>query len=182
MTPELINNINLVISGELMLSLMELNEMNHCHEMGLQGYKRFHRYWAMDRQRHAIMLSNFVVEYHHIVPQIAVDYNSESSPTSPTLLDALTKMYNMSKTQLDTIKKCAKMAIDEGEDLLMGMLESMLKDESLECERYYREILEISFVKSDPGFIACHSEKLHCKYKEKEKEYFGYKDPKYGGV
>ena len=175
MTPELLNSINAIISGELIMSAMELNEMNHCHEMGFQGYKRFHRFYSMDRQRHALMLSNFVVEFHHQTPVISVSYNS-SNTTSASLLEAMQRMHDLSVNHLKLLKSTAKMAIDEGEDLLMGMLEKLLKDESCEVARYYREVKDLTYVNSDRKYILLHSDKLHTKYKEKEKEYFNYVD------
>ena len=175
MTPELLSNINTIISGELTMSVMELNEMNHCHEMGFQGYKRFHRFYSMDRHRHAIMLSNFVVEHHHVSPTISISYNS-SNTTSGSLLEAMQRMHDLSVNHLNLLKTVAKMAIDQGEDLLMGMIEKMVKDESCELAKYYREVKELSYVNSDRAYVMLHSDKLHTKYKEKEKEYFNYYD------
>jgi len=175
MTPELLVNINNIISGELTLSCMELNEMNNCHEMGFQGYKRFHRFYSMDRQRHALMLSNFVVEHHHQSPVISISFNS-SNVTSGSLLEAVQRMHDLSIKHLRIIKSTAKMAIDAGEDLLMGMLEKMLIDESCEVAKYYREVQELTYVNNDKSYILLHNDKLHTKYKEKEKEYFNYYD------
>lgn len=180
MTPILLSTINEIINWEFTLSLMEINEMNHCHEMGLQGYKRFHRFWACDRHRHATMLCNHLVEYQHTIPNITISYSSNGTSSS-SLLESLQKMYDACKIQLNRLKNAAKLAIDEGEDFLMDMIEKMVKDQSMECERYYREILELRFTNSDRTFIACHSEKLHCKYKEKEMKYFHYEDKPYGG-
>jgi ferritin len=175
MTPKLLTNINAVISGELTMSAMELNEMNHCHEMGFQGFKRFHRFYAMDRQRHALMLSNFVVEYHHVTPVISVSYNSANT-TSSSLLEAMQRMHDLSVNHLELLKSTAKMAIDEGEDLLMGMLEKLLRDESCEVARYYREVKDLTYTNSDRSYVLLRSDKLHTKYKDKEKEYFNYQD------
>jgi ferritin len=175
MTPQLLANIDSIISGELLMSAMEINEMNHCHEMGFQGYKRFHRFYSMDRHRHAIMLSNFLVEHHHQVPVITLSYNSINNQAS-SLLEAVQRMHDLSVNHLTLLKNTAKMAIDEREDLLMGMIEDMLKDESCEVAKYYREVKELTYVNSDKTYVMLHSDKLHTKYKEKEKEYFNYYD------
>ena len=55
-------------------------------------------------------------------------------------------------------------------------LEKMVKDESCELAKYYREVKELSYVNSDRSYVMLHSDKLHTKYKEKEKEYFNYYD------
>lgn len=170
--PELFTAVSDIINSEFNLSIVEANEMCICHEMGLQGYKRFHRFNCMDRHRHAIMLSNFLVEFHHTMPSIAVSHKSAN--VSTTLIESLQKMYDISIAHIKKLKTTAKLAIDSGEDLLMGMIEKMIKDESEEAERYWREILELQNANSDPAFTMLHSAKLHCKYKEKEKKYFNY--------
>ncbi len=172
MTPTLLQAVNEIINWEFTLSLTEINEMNHCHEMGLQGYKRFNRYWSKDRFKHATMLCNFLVEHHHTVPSITVSYSSNGG-VATSLLDSLQKMYETSKTHIARLKAASKTAIAEGEDYLMGYLEDMIADQSPELEKYHREILLLQSTGHDKVFIAIHSDTLHEKYKIKEKEYIG---------
>ena len=54
------------------------------------------------------------------------------------------------------------------------MIEKMVKDESEELNRYWREIQEVTNTGSDKTFLALHSKCLHEKYKKKEKKYFNY--------
>jgi ferritin len=177
MSPDLINSVSDIINSELTMCMVELNEMAVCHQKGLQGYKRFHRFNSMDRQRHAIMLTNFLVEYTHTCPTIIVQYVGQANGNgngNASLVTCLQKMYDLSQAHLLKLKTVAALAATSGEDLLLGQLESMISDESGEAERYYREILELQNVNSDPVFTMIHSEKLHCKYKKKELKYFNY--------
>lgn len=173
MTPQLTVALNEIIATELVLSMAELNEMNHSQEMGLQGYKRFHRFYSMDRHRHALMLSNYIVEHHNIAPVITVTFDSRSY-VSASLLESLKSMHSRSSTHLMNLKRAAKMAAVEDDDALMGMLECLIEDETWELARYAREVQELTFSGGDKSFMLLHSDKLHCKYKKKEKEYFNY--------
>ncbi|MEB4947405.1 hypothetical protein RXP08_29870, partial [Pseudomonas aeruginosa] len=111
----------------------------------------------------------------HQTPVISLSYNSINAQSS-SLVEAMQRMHDLSVNHLNLLKSTAKMAIEESEDLLMGMLEDMLKDESCEVAKSYREVKELTYVSGDKNYVLLHSKTLHDKYKEKEKEYFNYYD------
>lgn len=170
MTPQLMATINGIISTEESMRLLELHEMSQCHLSGLQGFKRLHRYKAMDRGRHSIMLRCFVTEYDHTEPNVKVVYDTPTNGTS--FADHIKLMHDKSLAHIGTLKYASKMAFDEGEHLLGDYLMKMIEDQSEELEVYYRLWLDVKRENADMNYI---SDKLHKKYKAKERKYFCYK-------
>jgi hypothetical protein len=171
MTNQLMESINKIISAEETVRLLELHEMNQSHMLGLQGFKRLHRFKAMDRERHSIMLQCFMAEYYHLEPNFSVTFSKPIAAYS--FLDSIKSMYDKCKDHITSLKIAAKMAFDEGEDLLGDYLEMMVKDQSKEAECYWRLWLDCSRQNADLNYI---SKELHEKMKHKEKKYYNFKN------
>jgi ferritin len=167
---ELVALVNNIIATEEIVRQIELHESSQAHVMGLQGFKRFHRYNAMDRAKHSMMLRCHLEEYHHVEPYISINF--ETPKDTATQVESLKIMYDKSKSHIETLSTAMKMAFDEGETLLGDYIGCLIKDESKEAEQYNRIILDMKREGADVNFI---SHELHEKYKKKEKKYFNYK-------
>lgn len=165
--------VNGIISTEEQMRFFEEHEMNQAHVVSLEGLKRFHRYRAMDRGRHSLMLQCFVAENYHIEPMINISYQTPMNNLS--LIDALKMMHDKSASHIESLKSVAKMAFDENDHLLGGYLEDMIADQSKELNEYYRIWSDCKRENADLNYI---SKELHCKYKHLEKKKFGYTSTK----
>lgn len=163
MTPQLTAMLNNIIAGEETLALMEQYEMNQAHVESLHGFKRFHRYRSMDRQRHSIMLQNFIAENYHTEPMISMSFATPSSGMS--LADGLKAMHDKGIVHLSLLKSACNASFSEDEHLLAGYLEMMIKDQMDEISDYYRIWMAVKREDADLNYI---SDKLHKKYKCKE--------------
>lgn len=173
MTNQLMEMVNKIISAEEYMALLEAHEMNQSHLISMHGPKRLHRYMAMDRGRHSLKLQCFMVEYFHVEPTISVSFTKPSGTSS--LVDSFKMMYDKSIDHITTLKTTAKMAFDEGEDLLGDYLERMVVDQSKEAECYYRIWMDFKRDNADFNYL---SKELHKKYKGYEREKFHFKSSK----
>lgn len=167
--------LDTIVANELKLSVVLLNEMNGASIAGLNGFKRFFRYRSMDRSRHAIMLCNFCTEFVDI--ELDLTMSVPTMIASRSLKTSLLEYHTECVAQLETLKTACSTAATENEIMLMGHLSEMITDQSEELMRLKRILLSLDLPEMD---LRCYDQELHCKYKEKEKEKFGY-SPTYAG-
>jgi ferritin len=172
-SPQMLSLVNGIIATEEHMRLSEEHEMNKAHLIGLQGYKRFHRYRAMDRGRHSLKLQCFLVENFHVEPMVIVSYQTPSE--SMSFIDCIKSMHDRSASHIESLKTVARMAYDEKEPLLGGYLDMMIADQSKELDDYFRLWTEAKRENADLNYL---SHELHKKYKCLEKKNFGYKSDK----
>lgn len=173
LTPTMKTMLNTIVANENRLAVVLMHEMNYACTSGFNGFKRFFRYRAMDRQRHAIMLCNFVSDY--VVEELDLEVAVPAILPSSGLLSSLSNYKEESYNQIDRIKLACGTALTDGEILLMGYLNKMIEDQSEELMRVKRLIVDLGMPEMD---IRCFDRELHCKYKEMEKEKFGFQSPK----
>jgi ferritin len=173
MSPDLKMKLNAIVYNELRLSTMLLHEMNQAHTSGYNGFKRFFRYSSMDRQRHAIMLCNFVGDYCGTDLDIAVSVST--GPKRSSVEESINAIISESASHLESLKTACTMSSTDNELYLMKHICDMISDQSEELMRMKRISVDLTRPELD---IRKFDKELHCKYKVLEKERFGYGSPK----
>lgn len=56
-----------------LMAIMHENAKNNYHAKGLQGFKRFHRYYAREYYELSMEIQSAMIDYYHIMPVIEVD-------------------------------------------------------------------------------------------------------------
>lgn len=168
---ELKKMINEAIQHEHRLSALEADHMSASQHMSWQGFKRLFRCMSRDRLEHALCFNNFMVEYYGYSPTIAFSYVQTTYPMPLTLEGLLRASKAESEAQIARLKNIADMAIKEKEDLLMGYVEKLMKDEYREWKWYNRILKEMEQSKKmeDASYISRKSMYIHDKMKKKEK-------------
>lgn len=127
------------------------------------------------RLEHALRLKNKIIDYNDINPDINVGYTTPTMAQnggSVTIEAFLTSVRGLYMSQIEKLKTASKMAINDNEDMLMGILEHYIKDESEELCKVNRILKRLNNAKKygDMSFLDREDKELHCKYKEKEKK------------
>lgn len=167
MTPELLNQINAVVSAEHRMNLVELEHMAIDQIEAYPGEKRKHRYNSRWRNESAICLINFVIDNYKYRPAINMTFVSSPSPTTYEAgIQSIITEYESLRMQWVTLTRLALSAnLDELAQLAQNKINWISKTKM----KYMRDLEETRNKTHD--YIQLRSEKMHEKYRIKEMEF-----------
>lgn len=167
MTPELINQIDTVISSEHRMNLVELEHMAIDQIETYPGFKRQHRYLSRWRNESAICLINFVIDNYKHRPTINVNFTSPPAPSNyESGIQMIIAEYETLRLQYVAL---SRMALSANLDELMQLAESKICWIAKTKMKYMRDLEESKGKSQD--YIQLRSEKMHEKYRCKEKDF-----------
>jgi hypothetical protein len=167
MTPELINQIDIVVSDEHRMNLIELSHMAIDQIEGYQGFKRQHRYLSRWRNESAICLTNFVIDHYKYRPNVTVNF---VSPIPPSNYDAgiqsIIDEYEGLRMQYVRLAEIASIGTFHE---LMQFAENKISWIAKTKMKYQRDLDESRGKTHD--YIQLRSEKMHDKFRSKETDF-----------
>ena len=172
MTSQLIAILTEILSSEVKLTSIELEAMSRVHKMGWQGFKRYFKYRSKDRNKHAVCLKKWFIDYTDSNIPFIVQYDSGSSVMP---FDAvLTFVSTESLAQLNRLKDAMDLAFKEKEITLANKINCLIDDQEEEHKYLKRILLEWSNAKtvSDSSWTSRKDHILHKKYKKIEKKLY----------
>lgn len=95
---------------------------------------------SRDRLEHALRLKNKFVDYIDYNTDVKLNYSTSQSGNNNVVEASLVIIKQLSQIQLDKLKEGSKIAINDNEDMLMGILEHYIKDEEEELCKINRII------------------------------------------
>ncbi|MEY4432796.1 MAG: hypothetical protein RLZZ44_926 [Bacteroidota bacterium] len=167
MTPELMSQIDVVVSAEHRMNLVELEHMALDQLEGYPGFKRQHRYLSRWRNESAICLINFVIDNYKHRPTINMTFNSPPAPANYEAgIQMIIAEYETLRLQYVSL---ARLSLASNNDELMQFAENKLCWIAKTKMKYHRDLEESRGKSAD--YIQLRSERMHEKYRLKEQKF-----------
>lgn len=150
------------------LLMIEVDDKNFFHAMGLQGFKRMHRYHAREWLEMIMELEALLIDHYGIEPQFHdVKFEKNQKKSVGERFDCYAKRLEECLGKMNTVK--TKLVLNN-HHFAACKIQDIIDD--LECglKYAYRNINYCKDVSGDLCDLHWYSHEVHEKYKEKEKE------------
>ena len=167
MTPELHRLIDMAVSKEHHMNLIEQEHMAIDQLEGYPGFKRQHRFNSRWRNESAICLTNYVIDNYGYRPMVTIQFASGSGQA--TYLDGIQSIINAYEDLKMAYVAIARRALAENLDELMQFSEKKICWITKTKMKYMRDHKESTGKEAD--YIQLRSERMHEKYRCKEMDF-----------
>lgn len=166
-----INLIHLAIDEMRMLEKLDISEKNFYHFLGLQGFKRLHRYQARERLEKSMALECLLVDHYGVEPEFREVVFTPCEKR--TILDRLQSYAERLESSLGKMNDIKTQLVLANHHFSATFIQEII--DCLECNlKYaYRHLNYVKDIGGQVKDIHWYSHEIHECYKEKEKNHHG---------
>lgn len=150
------------------MAVMHQEEMHHCHEMGLQGFKRLHRHLAREWMETSTCVMNDMVDIFHDRPMVDIDH--KEIETRDEFIIRLKTWHEQLHKFLAESNNCVSKLNSLKEYKASQIILNVICWIEKEIMYVHRHVQFVEDCKGDMGCIHWYSDKIHEKMKKKSIE------------
>lgn len=150
------------------MSKLNNDEKNFFHMLGLQGFKRYHRYEAREAWENAMNLEALLIDHYGVEPRYSpIEF---TTCQKKTIVERMQHYTDELENTLDKMNKVKTELVANDHHFASKHIQDIIEEAEKDLKYAYRHLNYCKDVNGDASAMHWYSHELHEEYKCKERE------------